>query len=331
MKRTHFVLLIVLSALVAIWFITDWVDESRENTFDTDFPELNLDEIDTLKIYAKAEEGREVTIYHNGEEWRVVKNSIDAPLHDGRIDILFTEFQNLKPTRLAGISKDDWDELGVTETSGTRVVAISDKGVELDLMVGEFQYHDSRNRSVERAPPGSPGKRGITHVRLTDQERVYSAEGFFGPNFNQQFETWRNQLIVNINVEELSHITFIYPENSTFRIDASGEDWYYGDEQINKQSQQQYASLLYMKKHTYFADAFVADRDPLFQVKYALKTGEEIVLDAFEANSGQIIIRSSQNPETFFLDHDDGILNSYFPPLDFFFDPNTDFTSQFGR
>lgn len=327
MKKTHLILIAILISLSAVWYFTRDVDENREKTFAADFPEIDLNAVHTLKIYAHVENGNEVILYRQGDDWRVLKGMSEAPVHEGRMDVLFTELMNLKPTRLAGISKDDWNELGVTDSLGTRLKLITDEGLVLDMMIGQFQYRDAKKSMVNRAPPGTQNKRGITYVRLIGDEKVYSAEGFFGPNFNQIFETWRNQLLVSIDLSQLQNIEFRYPENSNFSIDVQSDGWYYEGSRINPQSQEIYASLLVNRKHTFFADAFEMDRNPLFQVIYHLADSTEIILDAFEANSGQIIIRSSQNPETFFLDYDDSLLDGLFPPLEFFFNPHVDYKS----
>lgn len=320
MKRFQVILLLVLVGLLAIWFITDNVDEARENTFDPGFPQIDFSEIHTFKIYPQAEGGQEIIIYRSGGEWRVIKGTKDVPIHHGRIDVVFNELENLEATRLAGVSQEDWETLGVSDSTGTRLIAESDHGVELDIVIGDFEYRDAKKEVVERAPPGTRGKRGITHVRLTNSERVFSAEGFFGPNLNQEFVVWRNQQIIEIDPTKLDSIRFIYPENSEFTIRVGDSGWYYGDQQVRLEAQNAYGGLITNKNFTYFADGFEAERPPLFQVKYHLKSGEVVELDAFEANSGQIIIQSSQNPETFFLDFDDQLLDQLFPPLYFFVD-----------
>lgn len=327
MKKLHFILLAVLVVLVALWWVTNDIEKQREKTFASGFPDVNTALIDTLRIYARAAQGQEVVLYRRDSVWRVSNGLADAPVHEGRMDILFNELQNLKPTRLSATANDNWMDMDMHDSLATRVIAMGKGGVLLDLLIGKFQYRDADNRTVNRAPPGAGGKRGITYVRLSGDNKVYSAEGFFGPNFNQQFATWRNQQMISLNPDELKQIQFDYGENHFFTVQVKDDGWYIHDKKVNEQSQEVYSSLLINKKFTYFADGFIPERDPLFRVRYQTGEGSRVVLQAFEANSGQMIIHSSQNPETYFLDYDDSLLDHYFPPLAFFFDPHVDYRS----
>lgn len=318
MNRTQIILLSLLLVLIGIWAVTSFLDDNREKTFAPEFPQLILNEIHTLKIYPEKEGGEEVILYYSGDEWRVMKGMVDMPVHDGRMDVLFNELSNLKPTRLAGTTTEEWAQLGVTDTTGTRLVLLSDQGPVLDMIIGQFQYRDADIPSVNRAPPGTQGKRGITYVRISEDERVYAAEGFFGPNFNQEFGVWRNQQLLEINPEELEQMTFTYADEEPFTILVEPEGWYYRNQQLSEEAVEKYALWITKRTYTYFADGFEVDRNPMFKVVYELSGNREVTIEAFEANSGQVIIRSSQNPETFFLDFDDMLIDQLFPPLYFF-------------
>ncbi len=327
MKNSYLILLALLVALYLVWRFTTHVEGDRENTFDTGFPSINPERIDSLAIYAREEQGRRAVLYlRNDGKWRVKNNKTDAPVHEGRLDVLLNELYNLKPTRLTALPDDDWTGLNITDAEATRVIAYGDDRVLIDFMIGKFQYHDADNPGINRPPPGTINKRGITYVRLSDDDMVYSAEGFFGPNFNQVFGTWRNQLLVALDPADITNIHFYYADEH-FTICAEGNEWYYENQRVNTQSRETYGALLLNKNYFYFADGFTPHREPLFRVVYEISDGELVQLEAFEAPSAQLIIRSSQNPETFFLDYDESLLDNYFPPLAFFFNPDVDYRS----
>lgn len=317
-SRKNLILISILFVLLVTFFITERMGSGEQSTFARDFPRVNPLLVTKLKIYSPMEAKEEVILFKSGEEWRALKGVINAPLHEGRIDILQGELDNLKPSRLAGISPDEWANFGLNDSASTRVIVESDDEVLIDFVIGKFQYYSSDQKKAA----GKQGNetRGITYVRLSDGEEVYSADGFFGPNFNQSFETWRNQLFVKMDPHELDSIRFIYPENSVFTITTDEDHWYYGDKKVKDEARDEYGFSLIERKHSYFADGFIQDRNPLFTVKYFMSDQSEIVIDAYEANSGQIIMNSSLNPETWFLDHEDVLLNMYFPPLGYFVD-----------
>lgn len=318
MRSKQLILVAVLAVLIAIWGLTRFIDLRQERTFDPGFPTLNLSAIHTFKLYPASAKGSEIILYKANDAWRVIQGTKDFPVHRGRMDIIFTELDNLEASRLAGISKDIWDEMGVTDSLATRLVAETDQGVAIDLMIGRFQYREAAKELIGRPPPGTQDKRGITYVRLNGEEKVYSAEGFFGPNFDQEFGVWRNQQVLKVGEAELDSIRFDYPDNSVFTIAVRSDGWYWYDAQVREEAQMAYAATINNKIYTYFADGFKPERPPLFSAKYFLNTGEVVALDAYEANSGQIIVHSSQSPETYFLDHEDQLIDQLLPPLFYF-------------
>lgn len=319
-RNTNLWLLLgLLVLLVSIWFATSMYQKNEYRNFESGFPVIDVFEIDTLRIYSAAERGAEITLYRKHENWRVRRGPIDKPLHEGRIEVLFEELHKLRATRMAALTKSDWPRFGMEDSSSTRIVAAGKNGVIIDFVAGRFDYYED-GKAISRDNRTATRDHGITHVRLTGREEVYSADNFFGPNFNQRFETWRSQKIVAIDMNELQKIFFRYSETDTFTIKTNNTDgWICKGRTINPEKQFQYMTLLSRGNHFYFADSFVIDREPLFTVKYYLTENKVITVDAYEANSGQIILHSSENPETFFLDYKDTLLDMYFPPMDFFF------------
>lgn len=316
-KKNH-ILLLVLLVLLVVFFVVDRMKPDEQNTFASNFPRVNPAAVTKVKIYAAVEQGDEVILFKSGEEWRVLQGLTNAPMHEGRMDILLTELGNLKPARLSGTSAEEWSDFGLDDSASTRVIVESDSEVLIDFLIGKFHYYSSDQNRVARQD--DKDTRGITYVRLTSSEEVYSADGFFGPNFNQRSGSWRNQMVVDLDPNHLDSMRFVYPENSEFTISADENHWYYGGQKVKSEARDEYGHQLIKSKHFYFADGFVQEREPLFTVKYFMSDQSEIILSAYEANSGQIIIHSSQNPETWFLDHEDVLLDMYFPPLGYFVD-----------
>lgn len=316
-KHRNAILLVIFGTLLLTWFALDFMFEAADSTFANDFPEINPAEIHTIKIYSAKENHTEVILYKKGEEWRVLKGIKDMPVHDNFVGVLLTEFEHLKPTRLSGVDRDKWPELGMNDSTTTRVIAETDDGVVIDFIIGNFQYMDVEKAPLGREPPGAPDQRGLTFVRLTDKEEVYGTEGFFGPNFNQPFETWRDHKVVEIDPFALDSVKFEYTENTFFTIYPENGEWFFGERVLNPVALNNFMRAVSHTEHSYFADGFITDREPMFTVTFYLKSEETEALYAFEANSGQIIINSTQNRETYFLDYDELLLDNLFPPPSF--------------
>lgn len=313
------ILLAVLSILLVVWVVVRYWDGQNNPSFTADFPVVHPEEIHTIELYSTFESQFKVTLYNTENGWRVRRYNTDVPASQARVITAIEELGYLSATRLAGTGEDEWERFGVADSQVTRLVAYTDRGVELDLLIGKFQYLQTDNTPlITRAPPSTHDKRGITYVRLTGDDKVYTAEGFFGPHLYLPFRVWREYQVLKIDSTQLDSIQFIYPEGGSYTVVTNDAGWEIGNTDVHPKGREIYLSAIAYREYGQVADAFVLDRSATFEVNYYLSSGEAVNLKAYEANSGQIIIASSQNDGTFFLDQDDELLDELFPPKYFF-------------
>lgn len=309
----------VLTVLLVAWVVVRYYDEKNNPSFTADFPVIHPDEIHTIELYSSFESQFKITIYKTANGWRVRRHNTDVPASPSRIETAIEELGYLNATRLAGTGEAEWERFGVADSQVTRLVAYSNRGEEIDLLLGKFQYLQTDNAPlITRTPPSTTDKRGITYIRLAGDDKVYTAEGFFGPHLHIPFSLWRSYRLLDVDTNKLDSMQFIYPEGGSFTVVTNDLGWKVDQTDVHPKGREIYLKAIANRTHDRVADAFVVDRFPLFQVQYYLANEEVVGLKAYEANSGQIIIESSQNQGTFFLDQDDELLDELFPPKYFF-------------
>lgn len=309
-KRNIFLLLILLG-LSAIWYFTVFIiDANRLDSISNTFPKIDPYEIVGIKIYAAADDFKETYLYLNGNQWRALSGTIDAPLQPDRIEVVFEELIKLNATRVAAVSKDQWANLEISDSLATRMVLFNKKGVFLDFLVGKFQYKTPEIKPLD--PKVKIETKGITYVRKHGEKRVYSAENFFGPTFNQKAEVWRNQYILYLNVDALQKMVFVDALGIGYEVDIKDYQMYIDGKIIPLENAGAYIGIIRSLKYAIFADGFTPTSQPALTAIYQVEGMDPVIVKAYEDEMGRTVLNSSQNPESYFYDHDGAITNQLF-------------------
>jgi len=309
--RRNIYLLLVLLGLSAIWYVTVYViDVKRTETITDTFPKIDPYQIVGIKIYAAADDFKETYIYLKGNHWRVLSGTVDAPLQPDRIEIVIEELIKLNATRVAAISANQWTDLEISDSLATRMVLFNKDGVFLDFLIGKFQYKTPEIKPLD--PKVKMDTKGITYVRKYGEERVYSAENFFGPTFNQKAEIWRNQYLLRLNVDALQKMVFVDSRGMGYEVEIKDYQMYIDGKIIPIQNAAEYVGLIRSLKFSIFADGFTPTSEPALIAIYEVEGMEPVFVKAFEDEMGRTIIHSSQNPESYFYDHDGSLTDQIF-------------------
>jgi hypothetical protein len=309
--KRNIYLLLVLLALSAIWYVTVYIiDANRKETITDTFPKINPYDITGIKIYAIANNSEETFLYLKGDKWRVLSGTIDAPLQPDRIEIVLEELIKLNATRVAAVSAEQWADLEISDSLATRMVLLTKQGVFLDFLIGKFQYKTPEIKPLN--PKVKTETKGITYVRKFGEERVYSAENFFGPNFNQHADVWRNQYILRLNVDALQKIVFIDAQGMGYEVEIKDYQMYIDGKNVPIEFAAEYVGLIRSFKFGVFADGFEPKGEPVLTAIYLVEGMTPVFVKVYEDEMGRTVLNSSQNPETYFYDHDGTLTDQLF-------------------
>ncbi len=314
-KFDNRILLIVLVLLVAVFLVSRFLKtEKTEKSFKTELFTLDTANVTTILIYPKAENLEEIRFLRDGVTWIVEKGEITSDAGENSVKSLLNQLMDVKPKRLAARSKDKWEEYQLTDSLATRIKVIEEEDKEvLDLMIGKFTYQQSPN------PYGGRGNiEGTTYVRLWDEEEVYAVDGFLSMSINQEFNTWRNQKVINTRKEDVTKLIFSYPADSGFIAFKKDTVWMINESPVDSLSMDQFLSSLSYMNHSDFADDFKPTLNPDFQMTVEGNNFSPVSIQAFMLQEDQYIINSSLNPKSYFRSDSEGLFSKLFKPVSYF-------------
>ena len=198
-------LLLIFAVLGGIaLFNKFYKNEKEENTFRNEFVNIDTGAVTEIFIYPRVGNGKEIKITKNGQRWDLQNDKIKTVADSVIVRSFLAELINKKSISLAGQDKTSWNDLQVTDSTGSRVKIIT-SAETYDMIVGKFGY----NRATQRP---------LTNIRHTSEEEVYAVPGYLAYMVNQPFNSWRNKLMINRNKDNWTTISLTYPADSSLII-----------------------------------------------------------------------------------------------------------------
>lgn len=309
-KINNRILLIVLLGLVAVLVLTRLLTYKRSvRTLDTELVGIDTAAVTSMILYPKAEHGSKLVFDRNGTNWTVSKDERSASADASAVRRSLAALLNMKTERLVSRAKDKWSDYSVNDSLGTRVEIREGKKKTLDLVLGRFDY---------KPPPGGYqgyGQNqvtGVTYVRKAGQNEVYAVEGFLGMNFNQNFNTWRNQNLLNLSTSKLSKIVYDYPADSGFIAQKSANGWMVAGLSADSTAMAKFLSSISRKRSSEFVDDYKPPASPDYQVTFEGENMTPIQIKAYRRGENDFILNSSINPESWFHSQGQGLFSQLF-------------------
>jgi len=280
-------LVLLVGAVVVIKIIGS---DKNERTFRSELVDIDTATVTAITIYPKSKPGEEVKlIQDNTGNWQVkLAEGGQAPVNRDRIKEVLLQLINLKPKRLAARSEDKWPEYEVTEAA-TRVKVSEDGETTLDLLIGKFSFQQ-QTRSMS------------TYVRLVDEPEVYVVDGALGMSLNQGAEAWRDKTIIKADFKTWTKLDYQLPAGSSYAVEQVEGRWLVdgqpADSMRASNCMRGIANTLGQK---FMAGFDPGSRPPAYQLTIEQTDGGPITVQAYQIDSLQSAIHSSQNPEAWFL------------------------------
>ncbi|MEM9896629.1 MAG: DUF4340 domain-containing protein [Bacteroidota bacterium] len=276
--------LIAVLAILAIILVVVQLTK-RDNKSKTLKSELVT--IDTAKV-SKVEvtSGEEkLTLEKMEGAWTVSTPIGMKAAKSSSINALFSNLENVKPSRLVAKREASWPEFKVDST-GTRIKIYEGDKLATDLVVGRF---------------GMEGQQSFfTYVRLFEDAEVYLAQDFMGMSINASPRTFRNDVVAQFTKDSIAQIAFNYPDSS-FLLSREGATWNINENAADSSGVADYLQKLRSVRSSTFLDT-EANLKVTHSIQYSLFDGTTTTVEA-DLSSNTPMIRSSQNSDENFSDN----------------------------
>ncbi len=131
-------------------------------------------------------------------------------------------------------------------------------------------------------------------MRLSDEDEVYTVEGFLESSFNNSFNDWRDKTLLKLNKSDITKISFRYPADSSFVLDKRDSVWFVGNEKAEPSKVEGLLNQFTSKYLNEFADGFMpsAQADVVLQIDGS--AGSLATVEAWKAEPDWILTSSTQ-------------------------------------
>lgn len=293
MKRiNNKVLVIALLALIALFVVARvFRSPGLESNLRKDLVSLDTARVTEIRILPSTAHDQVIKLIKAGDTWTVEKEGKKHEADGSSVKDLLGQISSIDAERMVSRKKEKWETFNVGEKS-TNVSVYYGTDLETNIHIGKSGFNQGGG--------GMYGGSAYTYVRLSDEDEVYVVNGFYEGTFNRAFNDWRNKALLRLSREEINKISFQYPD-SGFVVEKKDTAWYANGQVIEKSKMENYLGHLTFKNVNAFDDGFVAPANPDAVIKVEGAAGALVSLDAWRKENGWVL-RSSQQPEVFFLD-----------------------------
>lgn len=281
--KTLLTIFFVLLVLVLAFVIFE--PNQGESNFNSDIIHIDTAKITSISIYPKSTNHKEVKLYKEGRDWYVkLKDNKSASVPRNKIEGYFRELLSIKPQSIAAQNKSKWAEYKV-DTSATTVKVFEGNQNTLDLHIGKFTFQRPRTM--------------LSYIRVGNDNNVYQVEGMLSMSFNQNWNYFRDNEILNGSYTDWDTVAYNYPGDSSFVLEKKNKKWLLNGKPADSLEVANFLRQLRYTRGTDFVDDFDQSilMKPLYTVNIIGKGTQKI--QAYQ-NGKQLLIHSNTNPQSYF-------------------------------
>lgn len=209
--KTLALIFVVLSVIAAG---LKWSSDSEGSAaFSSDL--INFDTAKVSKMVISQPTKSKVTLVKNKEQWKVSSGSDESFPADGKtVKEAIETLNQLNVNAVATRNPDKFSRYKVEDSTGTKVSLYSGDELLESVFLGA---QNRRGRSIN------------SYVRLSDQNSVYTVEGFLRPRLAKKLEDWREKTVWEVEQNNITRVAYMYSADSSFVMTKTDENQWVAD------------------------------------------------------------------------------------------------------
>lgn len=303
-------LLVVFLVLLTIYGLTRLFRDKRDSNFRTELIQVDTAAVTTIVIDPKGAEP-EFNLKREENGWIASNGQLSLRATGASVNTLLGAVHLIKTKNIVAKDPGKWGDYEVTDSASTRIRLFRGETLVEDFIVGRFNFNP-QTRS------------GISYVRLTGENEVYAVDGFLTITFGQGFDAYRNRQLLAMQPDmEVTNLQYQTPDSLLTLALNNGEWWLGNSRALDSTSVDSYLNGLRNLTGDQFADDFDEMRIPALPARSLTLTGKNIdtplmITSYYDSTRAErsFVLRSSQDPDTFFASDSTGLYNRIFQELD---------------
>jgi hypothetical protein len=290
-KLSNKILLIGLLVLVAIFAASRFFrSPGLESNLRKELLRLDTATISEIRVTPAKERAEELKLMREGNSWRVRKGDRTEATNHTTIKAMLGSLVNLQAQRMASRKKDRWQDYQVGENSTH--VSVYQRGSKVaDFHVGKLGFIQSNGGGFGGA---------YTYVRLSDEDEVYTVEGFLESSFNNSFNDFRDKTFLKLDKNEITKISFRYPADSSFVVENRDSTWFVGNEKADPAKVESLLNQFSSKYLTEFVEGFIVSSPADVNIQVEGKTGTLATVEGWKRDAQEWTLTSSKQKGVYF-------------------------------
>lgn len=289
-KFSNKILIIVLVILVGVFALSRLFRSPKlESNLKKELVKLDTARVTEVRIKTAVEGAQELRLIKTGKKWKVTTESKEADAGEGTVQSMLGVVMNLRAQRMVSRKRDRWENYQVGENS-TRVSIYNGSDKLADFRVGKTGFTQGQSGG---------GGSAFTYLRLTDEDEVYTSDGFLVTHFNRTFGDWRNQIFLKVNRDQVSKIEFTYPDSS-FVLEKRDSIWLADGSKAIETKVTQYFSKIRVNSISTFEEAFVPGGKAPFRIQVFGAAGPLLTAQAWPKNEDEWVLTSTIQEGVYF-------------------------------
>lgn len=276
--------------------------------------EADLIAVDTLQIsrlkITSPESEQYVELQRQEAGWiasngQVHQNALPAP-----VSAVLQNLLRVTTYDIASTSESEWNKYGLGESQAVRVELFAGKEQVKDFWVGPG--------SVGEHPPDS-----LAYLRIEGEKEVYAVKGLQSAPFFEPFSTYRPKTIIQLlggsRIDSFSYVL----ADTIHTISRSGNSWFLNRAAITEPTRiDRFIANLREVSSGNFADDFDDHRAGVVKLPslhlHLSRSEAPVLIDMYldTLREHSYLLRSTQNPGTWFETDSGRLYQQFFLPLD---------------
>ncbi len=292
MKRlSNKILLIGLVILVALFAASRFFrSPGMESNLRKELVKVDTASINEVKILPYKEHMEELTLRREGTFWKVKKGDRIESVNKTTLNSMLTSLAGVNAQRMVSRKKDKWNDFNVGDGS-THVSVYSDGSKIADFHVGKLGFTQSSDGGFGGA---------YTYVRVSDEDEVFTVEGFLESTFNNTFNDWRDKTLLNLDKSAITKISYRYPLDSGFVVEKKDSVWVVGAKKLEPSKAENLLNQFTSKYLTEFADGFSPVNQADINIQVEGKSGPLATVEFWKKDESEWIVTSSTQKGVYF-------------------------------
>ena len=275
-------LAIVFFALLGLLVAKKTILKPKTKSFKTELTNFNVDEIDKVTVQIGSEPM--TTLSKSGDSWTVSDGIRDLDAKVTTVEGLIQDMSNVKTKQLVSRNSEKWADYEVDDALGKKVVLYSNGKKVVGLHVGRFNFNQ-QTRS------------GVSYARSSDEDDIYSLEGFLAMSVGKDFNSFRETNMMNFDQTEVQEVVLDTGGKQTSLSKDLDGGWVVDGIAIDSSSAARYISGLTNLNGRDFVDGFSETNATI----HSTLTTTDNIVTTYSTSDG-FVIKSNKNPAYFASD-----------------------------